>query len=174
MKERGFDNFLQRPSEKVKVSRKTHATTHSLYLEVSIRRQRSFWEGTLRHIWFFFYSTSLSSSTEQDVSFVLETTPRQEARALDEDKLVSFFKKSIFLRCHGFSAPTQFHNSPQQYIFRAPWGWRCWCCWWTEKKQFKPIKYSITQFKAWPSQSFPSFTSCAVSVMIIKRESGQF
>lgn len=42
MKERGFDNFLQRPSEKVKVSRKTHATTHSLYLEVSIRRQRSF------------------------------------------------------------------------------------------------------------------------------------
>lgn len=45
------------------------------------------------HQIFFFNSTPLFSSAEQDVSFVLEATPRQEARARDEDQLVSFFKK---------------------------------------------------------------------------------
>lgn len=43
MKERGFDNFLQSPSEKGKsIPEDTRKTAHSLYLEVSIRCQRSF------------------------------------------------------------------------------------------------------------------------------------
>lgn len=73
MKEGGFDNFLQSPSKKVEVSRKTHAITHSLYLEVSIQYQRSF--SVLLVLWgtsFFFFLFNY------DVSFILTLT--QEAR----------------------------------------------------------------------------------------------
>lgn len=46
--------------------------------------------------------------------FLLFLTLRQEARARDEEKLVSFFRnKNGFLPSQSFSAPTQCHSSSE-------------------------------------------------------------
>lgn len=71
MKERGFDNFLQSPSKKVKVSRKTHTTTHSIS-----RSKHPVSEEFLRrhsevHLIFFYIYTPLHTSLQLNKIFLL-------------------------------------------------------------------------------------------------------
>ena len=70
MKERGFDNFLQSPSKKVKVSRKTHTTTQ---LAISRSKHPVSEEFLRRHseVHLIFFFTLLHSSVQLKEIFLL-------------------------------------------------------------------------------------------------------